>query len=35
MGNIKQVNIRNYTYYLFKKFNSSLPKIEKNIIKKY
>ena len=41
MGNIKQVNIKNRTYYLFndminiKEFDSSLLKIEKKIIQKY
>ena len=39
MGNIKQINIKNHTYYFFndminiKKFNSSLLKIDKKTYK--
>ena len=41
MGNIKQINIKNRTYYFFndminiRNFDSSLIKIEKKIIQKY
>ena len=41
MGNIKEMNIKNRTYYfsddmiIIKDFNSSLIKIDKKIIQKY
>ena len=41
MGNIKQINIKNRTYYFFNEmnniedFDSSLLKIDKKIIKRY
>ena len=41
MGNIKEINIKNRTYYFFndminiKDFDSSLPKINKKSYKKY
>ena len=30
MGNIKQINTKNYTYYFFEDFNPSLIKIDKS-----
>ena len=33
MGNIKQINTKNYTYYFFEDFNPSLIKIDKKSYK--
>ena len=41
MGNIKQINIKNHTYYFFndminiRDFESSLLKVDKKIIERY